>query len=97
VDEMGYLGYCYVDSKSFEFWSEVSGRVRLAERSRRVFWEVILGWSCLVWLMQAVERLSKGEEDNDKWRTFRMGSTVYVVLRRKNKHGHFIELFEYGG
>jgi len=44
-----------------------------------------------------VERLSKGEEDNDKWRTFRMGSTVYVVLRRKNKHGQFMELSEYGG
>jgi hypothetical protein len=47
--------------------------------------------------MQAVERLFKGEEDNDKWRMFRIGSTVYVVLRRKNKHGQFIELSEYGG
>jgi hypothetical protein len=94
---MGYLGYCYVDSKSFEFRSEVSGGVRLAERSRHLFRAVILGWSSLVWLMQAVERLSKGEEDNDKWKTFRMGSTVYVVLRRKNKHGQFIELSEYGG
>jgi hypothetical protein len=26
-----------------------------------------------------------------------MGSTVYVVLRRKNKYGQFIELSEYGG
>jgi hypothetical protein len=93
---MGYLGYCYVDSKSFEFRSEVSGGVRLAERSRRLFRAVIFGWSSLVWLMQAVERLSKGEEDNDKWRTFLMGSTVYMVLRRKNKHGLFIELSEYG-
>jgi hypothetical protein len=51
----------------------------------------------MVWLMQAVERLSKGEENNDKWRTFQMGSTIYVVLRRNNKHGQFIELSEYGG
>jgi hypothetical protein len=78
---MGYLGYCYVDSKSFEFKSEVSGEVRLAERSRHLFQEIILGWSSLVWLMQAMGRLSKGEEDNDKWRTFRLGSTVYVVQR----------------
>jgi hypothetical protein len=94
---MGYLGYCYVVSKSFEFRFEVSGGVRLAERSRHLFQAVILGWSSLVWLMQAVEQLSKGEEDNDKWRTFQMGSTVYVVLRRKNKYGQFIELSEYGG
>jgi hypothetical protein len=94
---MGYLGYCYVDSKSFKFGFEVNGRVRLAEMSRHLFWAVILGWSSLVWLMQAVERLSKGEEDNDKWRTFRLGSTPYVVLRRKNKHGQFIALSEYGG
>jgi hypothetical protein len=62
-----------------------------------LFRAVILGWSSLVWLMQAMERLSKGEEDNDKWRTFWMCSTFYVVLRRKNKHGQFIELSEYGG
>jgi hypothetical protein len=60
---MGYLGYCYVDSKSFEFRSEVSGGVRLAERTRNLFRAVIPGWPSLVWLMQAVERLSKGEED----------------------------------
>jgi hypothetical protein len=69
-DGMGYLSYCYVDLKSFEFRSEVSGGVRLAERSRHLFWAVILGWSIMVWLMQAVERLSKGEKDNGKWRTF---------------------------
>jgi hypothetical protein len=96
-DGMGYLCYCYVDSKSFEFRFEVSDGVRLAERSRHLFRAVILGWSSLVWLMQAVERLSKGEEDNEKWRTFQLGSTVYLVLHRKNKHGQFIELSEYGG
>ncbi len=26
---MGYLGFCYVESKSFEFRSKVSGGVRL--------------------------------------------------------------------
>jgi hypothetical protein len=96
-DNMGYLDYCYVDSKSFEFRFEVSGGVRLAERSGHLFRGVTLGWSSLVWLIQVVERLSKGEEDNDKWRTFRLGSTVYVVLRRKNKYGQFIELSEYVG
>jgi hypothetical protein len=94
---LAILAICYVDSKSFGFRSEVSGGVRLVERSRHLFRAVILGWSNLVWLMQAMERLSKGEEDNNKWRTFRISCTVYVVLRRKNKHGQFIEFSEYGG
>jgi len=34
---MGYLGFCYVESKSFEFRSEVSGGVGLVERSRCIF------------------------------------------------------------
>jgi hypothetical protein len=31
---MGYLGFFYVEAKSFEFRSKISGGVPLAERSR---------------------------------------------------------------
>jgi hypothetical protein len=33
---MGYVGYFYMDSKSFEFWYDVRGGVQLAERSKGV-------------------------------------------------------------
>jgi hypothetical protein len=94
---MGYLGFCYVDSKSFEFRYDVSGGVRLAERSRSIFPVVILGWSSIVWLMKAMEGFTKGDESSENWRNFCLGSTTYVVLRRTNKHGQYIELSEYGG
>jgi hypothetical protein len=41
---MGYLGYVYVDSKSFEVRSDVRGGVRLEERSKGVSRSVIIAW-----------------------------------------------------
>ncbi|KAE8124878.1 hypothetical protein FH972_019723 [Carpinus fangiana] len=32
----------------------------------------------------------------EKWRSFRFGSKAYVLLRRKNNFGNFLELSEYG-
>jgi hypothetical protein len=94
---MGYLGFCYVESKSFEFRSEVSGGVQLAKRSRCIFRAVFLRWPSLFWLMQAMEGFIKGDDSNENWRTYRQGSTAYVVQRRGNEHGRFLELSEYGG
>jgi hypothetical protein len=34
IGGMGYLGYFYVENKSFEFRSNVQGGVQLAEKSR---------------------------------------------------------------
>jgi hypothetical protein len=64
---MGYLGFCYVDSKSFAFRSDVSSGVRLAERSRSIFRAVILGWPSIVWLMKAMEGFTKGDESSENW------------------------------
>jgi hypothetical protein len=47
--------------------------------------------------MKAMERFTKGDESSENWRTFRLGSTTYVVLRRTNKYGQHIELSKYGG
>jgi len=75
---MGYLGFCYVESKSFEFRSEVSGGVQLAKRSRCIFRAVFLRWPSLFWLMQAMEGFIKGDDSNENWRTYRQGSTAYM-------------------
>jgi hypothetical protein len=45
---MGYLGYFYVENKSFEFRSNVQGGVQLAEKSRGKTQEVIMASHFLV-------------------------------------------------
>jgi hypothetical protein len=42
IGVMGYLGYFYVENKSFEFRSNVQGGVQLAEKSRGKTREVIM-------------------------------------------------------
>ncbi|KAE8100207.1 hypothetical protein FH972_018132 [Carpinus fangiana] len=47
---MGYLGYFYVENKSFEFRSNVHGGFPLAEKSRGRLREVIMAWPTIFWL-----------------------------------------------
>lgn len=54
-------------------------------------------WPSVVWLMNSLEALIKGEELSNFWRTFQMGNTLSVMQRRGNNHGRFMELLEYGG
>jgi hypothetical protein len=93
---MGYLGYVYVESKSFEFRSAVRGGVRLEERSKGVSRSVIMAWPTIFWLIAAWDSLTPSNKDREKWRSFRFGNIVYVVVRRKNKFGNFMEISEYG-
>ncbi|KAE8038637.1 hypothetical protein FH972_011125 [Carpinus fangiana] len=34
---------------------------------------------------------------HENWRTFRFGSFAYVMQRRNNSYGNFLELSKYGG
>jgi hypothetical protein len=94
---MGYLGYFYVENKSFEFRSNVQGGVQLAEKSRGKTREVIMAWPAIFWLVSAWDYLSNSETVRENWRTFRFGWLSYVMQRRKNSNGNFLELSEYGG
>jgi hypothetical protein len=93
---MGYLGYVYVERKSFEVRSNVRGGVRLEERSRGLSRSMIMAWPLIFWLLAAWDSLTPLEKTREKWRSFRFGSIVYVLLRRNNKFGNFLELSEYG-
>jgi hypothetical protein len=97
IGEMGYLGYFYVENKSFEFRSNVQGGVQLAEKSRGKTREVIMAWPAIFWLVSAWDYLSNSETVRENWRTFRFGWLSYVMQRRKNSNGNFLELSEYGG
>jgi organic hydroperoxide reductase OsmC/OhrA len=50
---MGYLGYVYMESKSFEIRSDVRGGVRLEERSKGLSRSVIMAWPTIFWLFVA--------------------------------------------
>jgi hypothetical protein len=93
---MGYIGYVYVESKAFEFRSDVRGGVRFEERSKGLTRSVIMAWPPIHWLLVAWDFLAPVEKAKEKWRTFRFGSIVYVLLRRTNRYGNFLEISEYG-
>ena len=50
---MGYLGYIYVESKSFKVRSDVHGGVHLGERSKGLSHVVIMAWPTIFWLLVA--------------------------------------------
>jgi len=66
----------------------------LAERSRGVFRAVVPGWPSMFCLLKSLEVLIKGDDLRENWRTFRLGNIAYVLQRRGNKCGRFIELSE---
>jgi hypothetical protein len=94
---MGYLGYFYVEKKAFEIRSNVQGGVQLAEKSKGKTSSVIMAWPTIFWLVSAWDYLTNSELVRENWRTFRFGCFSYVVQRRKNSFGNFLELSEYGG
>jgi hypothetical protein len=93
---IGYLGYIYVESKSFKIRLDVHGDVRLEERSKGLSRSVIMAWPTIFWLLIAWDSLTPLEKAREKWRSFRFGSKVYVMLWRNNRFRNFLELLEYG-
>ncbi|GLT60936.1 hypothetical protein SLA2020_336750, partial [Shorea laevis] len=94
---MGYLGFFYVEAKSFEFRSAIGdGSVRLAERSRGLFRAVHLSRMSFGWFVSSMEALRVEGDAKEFCRTVRVGTTVHILHRRGNKYGRFLELSEYG-
>ena len=86
-----------METKSFEFRSNVQGGVQLAEKSRGKVRPVIMSWHTIFWLVSAWDYMTKSEMVRKTWRMFRFGCLGYVVQRRHNSFGNFLELSEYGG
>jgi hypothetical protein len=97
IGDMGYLGYFYVETKAFEFRSNVQGGVQLEEKSRGKTRSVIMAWPTIFWLVSAWDYLTTNVIESENWRTFRFGCYSYIVQRRKNSYGKYLELSEYGG
>ena len=82
--------------ESFEVRSYLCGGVCLEERSKGLSRSVIMVWPTIFWLLAAWDSLTPSDKAREKWRSFRFGSKVYVLLRRSNNFGNFLELSEYG-
>lgn len=54
---MSFLGYFYVEAKSYEIALSGNGGARLAERSRGILRAVVLGRPSVVWPMNSMEAL----------------------------------------
>lgn len=94
---MGYLGFFYVEAKSFEFRSAIGdGSVRLAERSRGLFRAVHMSRQSIGWFVSSMDTLRLEGEVKEFCKTFRVGNTVHILHRRENQHGRFLDLSEYG-
>jgi hypothetical protein len=55
-----------------------------------------MAWLTIFWLLVAWDSLTHVEKAREKWRSFRFGSKVYILLRRNNRFGNFLKLSEYG-
>jgi hypothetical protein len=78
---MGYVGFFYVEAKSFELRYEfcVGDGIRIAERSRGLFRAVFLSKLSVGWFRRSMEELRQGGEMREFCRTSRVGSTVHIL------------------
>lgn len=79
---MGYLGYFYVESKSFELQSGVGNKgSRLAEWSRGLFRSVVMGFQSVVWMLNMMEELTNGLTSKEFCRSCRVGDSVFIMQK----------------
>jgi hypothetical protein len=90
---MGYVGFFYLEAKSFELHSKfcVKDGIRFAKRSKGLFIAMFLSKLSVGWSRRLLEELQQGGEMREFCRTFWVGSTVHILQQRGNTHGNFLE------
>jgi hypothetical protein len=97
IGKMGYVGYFYVESKSYELrLGDGSRNIKLMEWGRLNLSTVFLGEVRLVWLLKMLNELVLETMGISACRDHRMGSSVMFLQKRMNKYGKFMEIIEYG-
>jgi hypothetical protein len=94
--KMGYLGFFYVESKSFELSSEAGKRFKLTEWGRGKLKSLELGSSRLMWLLKSLEEVVPDSVEMGSCRNHRLEGSVMFIQKRKNGNGRFMEISEYG-
>jgi hypothetical protein len=94
---MGYVGYFYVESKSFEVRvGDGSQNIKLTEWGRMNLSTVYLGETRLIWLVKMMTELVSETTGIGACRDHRLGGSVMFLQKRMNKYGRFMEITEYG-
>jgi hypothetical protein len=94
---MGYVGYFYVESKSYELrLCDGSRSIKLTEWGRLNLSTVFLGEVRLGWLLKMMNELVLETTGIGACRDHRMSSSVMFLQKRMNKYGKFMEITEYG-
>jgi hypothetical protein len=85
---MGYLGYFYVESKSFDLRLGIgNGGFCLAELG--LFRSVVMGFQSVVWMLNMMEELTNGLTSKEFCRSRRVGDSVFILQKRQNHYGQF--------
>jgi hypothetical protein len=97
IGRMGYVGYFYVESKSYELRLGDGNRtIKLTEWGRMNLSTLFLGEVRLDWLLKMMQELVLDTIGIGACRDHRMGSSVMFLQKRLNKYGKFMEITEYG-
>jgi hypothetical protein len=97
IGKMGYVGYFYVESKSFEIRvGDGSQNIKLTEWGRMNLSTVYLGETKLIWLVKMMTELVSETTGIGACRDHRLGGSVMFLQKRMNKYGRFMEITEYG-
>jgi hypothetical protein len=94
--KMGYLGFFYVESKSFELSSEAGKRCKLTEWGRGKLKSLEMGFSRMIWLLKSLEEVSLDSVEMGSCRNHRMEESVVFIQKRQNGNRRFMEISEFG-
>jgi hypothetical protein len=93
---MGYLGFFYVESKSFELSSEAGMRFKLTKWGRGKLKYLEMGSSRLIWLLKSLEEVVPDSVEMGACRNHRVEGSVMFIQKHKNGNGRFMEISEFG-
>ena len=97
IAKMGYVGYFYIESKSFELRvGDGSQNIKLTEWGRMNLNKIYLGEERLVWLLKMMNELVSETTGIGACRDHRVSGSVMFLQKRMNKYGRFMEITEYG-
>lgn len=87
-----------MEAKFFEFLAMVGvSVVRIFERSRGVPRSIVLWKVIVLWLFATMEVVPQVEGMKEFVRSSRVENKASVSQHCSNKHGHFMDLADYGG
>jgi hypothetical protein len=94
---MGYVGYFYVESKSYELrYGDGNHFVKFTEWGKANLSTVIMGITKAIWLSKMMNELVLETTGIGACRDHRERDSVMFLQKRMNKYGKYMEITEFG-